>query len=122
MAEPLHAAGELGNQRNEEQRNKAIKLAHAVAEEGLRWILGDARGRAFVWAQLEKARIFAPSFHADPAVMAFNEGRRSTGLELLAELERRRCGRGWGVGGRGVSRHGSRVFPTQTEAYPAFLR
>ena len=88
MAEPLHPVGELGSQRNEEQRNKAIKAAHAAADEGLRWILADERGRAFVWAQLEKARIFAPSFHADPAVMAFNEGRRSTGLELLAEVER----------------------------------
>jgi hypothetical protein len=88
MAEAPHELGELGSQRNEQQRNKAIKANRAVVDEGLRWILADVRGRAFIWAELGKARVFQSSFHVEPAVMAFNEGRRSAGLELLAEIER----------------------------------
>ncbi len=85
MNEPV---GELGNQRNEEQRNKAVRTAQQMVDDGLRWVMGDARGRAFVWSLLEEARMFHPVFHANPQIMAVNEGKRQAGLSLLNSVMR----------------------------------
>ncbi len=79
---------ELGNQRSEEQRNKALKTAQGQVDEAMRWLLGDAKGRAVIWAQLERAGVFRGSMAATPELTAFNEGKRDMGLGLLAAVMR----------------------------------
>ena len=77
---------DLGNQRDVEKRNKAAKAAAAPVDEAVRWLMGDERGRAFVWDQLGRAGVFRSSMGATPELTAFNEGKRITGLALLDDV------------------------------------
>lgn len=43
-------------------------------------------GRRMVHRMLVRAHVFEQSFSADPYITAFNEGQRSQGLAVLAEL------------------------------------
>jgi hypothetical protein len=80
--------GELGSQRGEEQRNKAIKARALQADDAFRWIMNDERGRKVVWSLLDRAGVFRSSMAATPELTAFNEGRRDMGLALLADIMR----------------------------------
>lgn len=52
----------------------------------LLFVMGDQRGRAFVWALLESAGLYRSSF-APAQEMAFLEGMRNMGLRLLADIQ-----------------------------------
>lgn len=79
--------GELGSQRNEEQRNKRIATVKTPAEEGLRAAMSNENGRAFVWGLLERAGIYRSSHVPGQADgTAFNEGARNQGLALFADV------------------------------------
>ena len=52
----------------------------------LRGALGSVGGRLVFAHLLERAGVFESSFHSDSNVMAFNEGRRATGLRLLEDI------------------------------------
>lgn len=64
------------------------KLTAEDAEhaENLRFVLGDRRGRAMLWWLLGVAGVESGSFHTNALVMAHNEGRRSVGNQLRAEI------------------------------------
>lgn len=73
------------------------ELAHAAADalkdltrqqldDDFKWLMDDQRGRRIVWRQLSAAGVFTSSFNPDAMQMAFNEGRRNGGLELLAQI------------------------------------
>lgn len=83
MNDPLDvdAAKSREAQRKDAQRADALK-----ADNDFRWIMADARGRRVIWQLLIEAGIYRSSFAADPAVTAFNEGKRDAGLRLLAKL------------------------------------
>ena len=63
----------------------ARKAARRRSAEALRWLMGDARGRRFVWGLLGNAGLFRSSMAPSAELTAFNEGRRDLGLALLAE-------------------------------------
>lgn len=55
--------------------------------EDLTWLMGIKRGRRIVWRLLSHAGVFRQSFDPSNAtVTAFQEGQRSMGLRLLAQL------------------------------------
>ena len=58
-----------------------------IEENDLRRVMGTKEGRRFVWRQLSKAGIYRLSFNTEPLQMAFAEGQRNNGLELLAQIE-----------------------------------
>lgn len=62
-------------------------------------LMSEPLGRRWVWLQLEFAQIFIGDEELDPARMAFDKGRRNTGLKLL----------------RAVSRHAPQLYVTMTE-------
>lgn len=62
------------------------QVAIVNAIEDLKWVMADKRGRRFVWSQLEVAGIYRLSYTGDDRTI-FNEGRRSVGLKLLAEID-----------------------------------
>lgn len=71
----------LQARREEEERLKQFQ-----SEQDFRWLMGDARGRRLVWAELGEARVFHPVFDQNPSQLAFNEGGRQCGLRLLSRI------------------------------------
>jgi hypothetical protein len=57
-------------------------------ESDLSAILKTAEGRRFVWDLLGATRVMSSSFADTDRATAFNEGRRSIGLELLDRVQR----------------------------------
>lgn len=52
----------------------------------MRWLMGDVRGRRFMWRLLEGSGIYRSSFTGEALSMAFNEGQRNVGLKLVDEI------------------------------------
>lgn len=50
------------------------------------WLMGDPRGRRFMWRMMGQCKVFQPSFNTHGGVMNFNEGQRNVGLFLLGEV------------------------------------
>lgn len=67
-------------------RDKQQKLRNAEEIANIRFVLSERRGRAFVWWLLGFSGIELGSFHTNALVMAHNEGRRSVGNQLRAEI------------------------------------
>lgn len=65
---------------------KRQKLARKQEAADFMWMMADPRGRRIVWRQLAAAGVFLSSFDPTAMTMAFNEGRRSEGLRLLAQV------------------------------------
>lgn len=65
---------------------RRVRDAEKQSLEATRALVDSAAGRLFFREQLERAGVFRTSFDRDPAVMAFNEGRRNEGLRLLSQL------------------------------------
>lgn len=68
------------------KREEEARLQQMQAEQDFTWLMGDARGRRLVWAELSAARVFHTVFDQQPIQMAFNEGRRQHGLILLERI------------------------------------
>lgn len=69
-----------------EERRVAREIERHKAD--LRAVLAMPEGRRWLWRVLEQTAAFRASYDPDsPIRMAFAEGRRSTGLWLLAELQ-----------------------------------
>jgi len=69
-----------------EERRIARELQRHQTD--LRTVLSMPEGRRWLWRVLEQTAAFRASYDPDsPIRMAFAEGRRSTGLWLLAELQ-----------------------------------
>lgn len=76
---------ELGEaQRDAEKKRQALARKQEV--DDFKWLMADPRGRRLVWRQLATAGVFQSSFDPTAMTMAFNEGRRSEGLRLLAQI------------------------------------
>jgi hypothetical protein len=82
------AAYDAGDRRHVERREKIAKTARLQRNEDFRWLMGDPRGRRFVWDLLAKAGLFRSSLASTAELTAFNEGRRDVGLAVLADLTR----------------------------------
>lgn len=71
------------------ERETKAKLRDANRKRVLASLLSTPEGRDWVWGKLSDCSIFASTFvTGDPYASAFNEGRRSAGLSLLADLMR----------------------------------
>lgn len=51
-----------------------------------KWLMGDSRGRRFMWKTLGDCRLFQPSIGPTDAVTNYNEGQRNVGLLLLRQI------------------------------------
>lgn len=54
--------------------------------EDIKWLMSSPRGRRLAWWLLEKAGVNRTSFSNSGSVMAYNEGRRTMGLMVLADI------------------------------------
>lgn len=64
------------------------RLQQRQSDDDMRWLMATATGRRIVWRLLVRARVFGSTFDQHAGVMSFNEGLRSQGLQLLADINR----------------------------------
>jgi hypothetical protein len=62
------------------------RLEQEQEVEDLKYLMGVPVFRRFVWRQLDKAGVFRTSFSTNGLEMAFKEGNRNLGVQLLAEI------------------------------------
>lgn len=68
---------------------KTAKQKDKQADDDLKWVMSDARGRRYMWRLLARAGIYRSSYMAgrgQAEACAFYEGERNIGLETLAAL------------------------------------
>ncbi len=70
----------------QEAADERRALAKQQSDADFKWLMADPRGRRIIWRQLSAAGVFQSSFDPAAMTMAFNEGRRSEGLRLLAQV------------------------------------
>lgn len=71
------------------KQEKAARLADRARAEVITSIMSTVSGRAWLWDHLSGAHCFHTTHvPADPLGSAFQEGRRSLGLELLSDIMR----------------------------------
>lgn len=58
-------------------------------QQDLESILCLPQGRRMVWVIIERSGVFGASYSPDTHAMAFTEGRRSVGLELMTFIQER---------------------------------
>ena len=68
------------------QRQKAIKRKAREEADDFKWLLSSRRGRRIVWRQLERTGVFRSSFNNNSMAMAFAEGNRNLGLQMVAQV------------------------------------
>lgn len=66
--------------------SRKTKRLQRQDEEALLAVLATPDGRRVLWAELGEAGVFRATFSTDPIAMAYNEGRRSRGLEMLDRI------------------------------------
>src|SRR6266571_4351878 len=79
-------AYDAGNKKDIRRAEKAARQSELVRSDIVRGIMSQPPGRAYIYDRLSVAHIFHSSFSADPLRMAFSEGERNIGLQLLADL------------------------------------
>jgi hypothetical protein len=68
------------------EKARIDKLIRAEQVADFKWLMGQRRGRRIVWRLLERAGVFRTSFNPEALAMAFAEGRKNSGLEILADI------------------------------------
>ncbi len=81
--DPLDLAGQ---ERTAAKTAEEERLQREREQNDLKWVMGSKQGRRFMHRRLEQAGIWKSSFNTNNAAMAFNEGYRNAGLELLNEI------------------------------------
>jgi len=70
------------------QAQKTKRIRELQTKGALRTLLSDPAGRMWMWDLLARCGVFHLSFSTDPLQMAFNEGHRDVGNQLLGEVNR----------------------------------
>jgi hypothetical protein len=79
--------GRLSNEQMQLAARKREKLKERMRNDDLTFVLGSPQGRRFFWDVLDRrAGTFSGSFTGNSQTF-FNEGRRSVGIELMADAQ-----------------------------------
>lgn len=68
------------------KQDEAAKLAAVERTEGWRTIMGTPASRRVMWDQFEMLNIYQVSVSVEHGALAFNEGRRSTALQVMNSM------------------------------------
>jgi len=74
------------NRKHVKAAERSAKQAADEARQIVVTIMGLTQGRRWMHDRLKAASIFATTFNGNALQTAYNEGRRSVGLEILAEI------------------------------------
>jgi hypothetical protein len=78
-----------GDEEQVGKKSRAAKASDRQALEDIRFVMGDARGRRFVWSMLARCGVYRSSYLAgrgQTEATAFHEGERNVGLHILATI------------------------------------
>lgn len=75
----------VGQERRSKEGAKDRKIKRDGEVEDFLWMMGDKRGRRFIWRLLDKAGVFRSSFTGNSNTF-FLEGQRNIGLMVLDEI------------------------------------
>lgn len=78
--------GELGSQRKEEARNRAIKQRQTRLRDALRWILSDERGHLYLADIVRESRALDRVQSPRADMVMFADGQRSMGFKVLNDV------------------------------------
>ena len=81
--DPTNVRGQEQERREAQSRQRNARKTE-IAD--LKWLMSSPRGRRLMWRLLAMARTFQLSFNTNAMQMAFNEGNRNLGNQLLAEV------------------------------------
>lgn len=76
-----------GDEASVAERKTKAQLKQEKINEELRQICQDRKARDFIWRLLEKCGVYHESFTGNSTTF-FNEGKRSIGLKIIADLMR----------------------------------
>jgi len=79
------SVAERESQAAAEKATKA-QLAAQTEIDDLLWLMSDKRGRRYMWRLLGESGVFHVTHTGEALSSAFNEGRRSRGLDVLKEI------------------------------------
>lgn len=65
---------------------KAAKVAESERQGVVVNLMSSPAGRGYVYDQLTRCHVFSPSFNLSALAMAFAEGERNSGLQLLGDV------------------------------------
>lgn len=69
------------------QEAEAARITRTQTERAdIEWLMSEKQGRRIVWRLLDEAGVFRTVFSESAQRMAFNEGLRNTGLQLLDKV------------------------------------
>lgn len=86
MTPEHHPLDLAGQERTAAKAAEEERLAREKEQNELRWIMSTKQGRRFIHRLLSRAGVFQSSFNTNAAMMAFNEGNRNAGLQLLNDI------------------------------------
>lgn len=80
--DPLDTAGNEAAEKQQAERQRDQQLE---TEEDLRWLMGDERGRRFMWRLLGMTKVFRNAFTGDSRTF-FQCGEQNIGHQLMGQL------------------------------------
>ena len=72
-----------GQERDKAERELRERLERQEEESDIKWLMSSKRGRRIVWRLMDRAGVFRSSFNTNSMSMAFAEGNRNYGLQIL---------------------------------------
>lgn len=72
-----------GQEKAKADRELRERIARENEENDVKWLMSSKRGRRIVWRLMDRAGVFRSSFNTNSMSMAFAEGNRNYGLQLL---------------------------------------
>ena len=70
------------------KKNREDRQKQRIRDDGFKEIVASPLGRAWVWNLLSEANVFSSTFSLEPAAYGLNEGKRSMGLMVIADIQR----------------------------------
>ncbi len=75
----------VGQQEKKAELEKQAEIQYKIKVDDLKWIMGNRRGRRFVWRILERAGIYRTTFTGNSNGF-FLEGKRELGLTIVQDI------------------------------------
>lgn len=75
-----------GERKDVRKAEKSADIAEAQRAAFIRQMMNEVNGRAYAYHNLARCHVFTTSFNTNALAMAFAEGERNSGLQLLNDI------------------------------------